>query len=337
MTIAKPYINLSDAIWQDFTGLFMLPEPPESDVLESRPQFKSDAFYFPTPTQTFVNSSLGWGTLEGNSIGHVLNALAPHCVGTITLGQLLHGLDKQQISALTNFLKLLHERGLLRDARENEPHSLSDSELNIYTARINVIDAHTSSAAKRFQKYRETKMLVTGSELLLQAFIHVMLDSGILDLAFLEMPDSSTDWESLLNTYRRDDKQTIRSIKLSGNEEDDLRRVSQFGAVVSCLTPRLSSYFDQLVQQTSAVNVRAVVVGKDAWIIPACLGHQHFQHPPASTMNTTDFLIAGPTAEIIANLAHLEAFSAICGIDNLATKNIFSLCLKTMTYGGKEK
>ncbi|GAA5038565.1 hypothetical protein HNP84_003367 [Thermocatellispora tengchongensis] len=316
-----------------------------------RPKLKPDVYWVPHPDgAVFVHSSAHL-TVRGKSALALMDRLAPHLDGAVTLGELVTGLPDGKREMVTTLVSSLLTAGLIKDVSGDEPHGLTAAELELYAAEIAYIDYYLDSAARRFEVYRNTPIACVGSGLTLTALAHACLAAGARDVRVLVTGESPTSAERLDDYARlaaeRDPAQRLTHGPLSGS----LAAAIGDAGVVLHVSDRpmaaRAAELDRICQERGLPLVQGVMAGDEAWTGPvsgstgmlwtaawlrraANLG----LHPDPFTGTSSDGtggdgagtdgtgaegaepspFLAGPTAAIVANRVSFTAFRHITGI-----------------------
>ncbi|MEV5409926.1 hypothetical protein AB0K60_13950 [Thermopolyspora sp. NPDC052614] len=265
------------------------PEPTAlATTLESiRPKLKPDVFWVPHPEGAVFVHPTNHLTIRGANALALMDRLAPHLDGSATLRELVSGLSQGKREMVTTLVGSLLSAGLLKDVSGDDPHGLSDAELELYAAEIAYIDYYLDSAARRFEGYRTAPMLCLGSGLTLTALAHACLASGVRDVRVLITPECPTDTERLDNyaelAAERDPAQRLTHRPLPGDDPDTLAAAiddalasgpgtGEATGMVLHVSDRpmaaRAALLDRICQDKGLTLVQGVLDGDEAWTGP---------------------------------------------------------------------
>ena len=143
-----------------------------------RPRLAGDVRFVRSAQGAYLHGMHGDCTLSGVQAYDWLARLAPHLTGERTLQELTSGLAAAKREMVERLVGVLAENGFVVDARADEPHSLSERECAIYADEIRFIRYCLDSAERRFQRFREARILLLGSGPLLADLLGAGLRAG---------------------------------------------------------------------------------------------------------------------------------------------------------------
>ncbi|MCS7462062.1 putative thiazole-containing bacteriocin maturation protein [Paenibacillus doosanensis] len=139
-----------------------------------------DTFVMSEPGgSVYVRNNARSFRMEGEAADQWLEKLLPVFNGEYTLGELTDGLAEPYIIQVYSIAAMLHENGFVRDVSGDKPHRLPEAIRERYGSQIEFIEQFTDSGGFRFQKYRQTRVLVIGNGEMLAAQTAALLYSGL--------------------------------------------------------------------------------------------------------------------------------------------------------------
>ena len=302
-----------------------------------RPKLKNDTLYVPSENGIYFAASHGNFALQGPQIYQWVDRIAPFLDGSRTLEDLVDGLPAAQVEMVSGLVTLLAERGYVKDVADDEPHSLEPDEEEAFSAEIAFVDHYRGSAARRFQTYRESRVLMVGAGTTLTGLVHAGLQSGLRTAHVLVTGECVTDrarhTEYLELARERDPGQRLVEHPAAGLADPALdATIAGFDAVLHVSDRAMTGRALRLSRACARAGVslvQAVVLGDTAWIGPvsaggACwectwrrlLGHGA-PHPGDPWADRADEpageFLAGPTASMVANHVGFELFRHVTG------------------------
>lgn len=322
-----------------------------------RPRMRGDVFYFPTPEGVYLRNNQGAFHLKGKGLARLLDLLLPYLNGQHTLEEITQQAPGEQRALISKLIEMLAARGFIRDLTPDHPHQLSAAEQEIYAAEIAFIEAFQDSSAWRFQRYRQSRVLLIGSGLTLQALVQAALHSGLADISVLitgECPlDRQRLQEYLALRQTRDPLQKLHMLEpLNWDDEQTVARtLAPFEAVLHLSDRpmlRRSALLNRLCYQQGKLFLSATILDTQAWLGPLVLpapapgGHEASRGcwecawlrllanlPAAPVVTLYDFddhpetpisyALAVPTAAVVANTLNFELFKYITEAGPLET------------------
>lgn len=327
-----------------------------------RPKLKGDTFYIPTPDGVYLNNNHGPLKMKGKVIYRWIERLAPYLNGAYTLEEITQGLSEEKRAMVTQLITLLHDKGFIKDVATDHPHTLSAVEEQLYAPEIAFIDSFVDSAAFRFERYRECRLLLIGSGLSLTALVSANLKSGVRQIAVLTTDECATDQrrhEEYLHLYNQQgSRQELLEVKSPcWQEEAEVAAAIQAFDVIIFASDRpmlaRARMLTKLCRVQQKIFIPAVIVDNYAWIGPllhpetrgcwecswlrlqAHLAEPRAQFSAYSLQDQPAVLpsrfIAMPTAAIIANELSFEIFKYLSGVGALETEaRLLSVDLETL-------
>ncbi|MFJ9896672.1 hypothetical protein ACIQPR_25425 [Streptomyces sp. NPDC091280] len=309
----------------------------EVDVERVRPRLRGDVYVMRVPEGAYIRSNLGGSMLKGASTYEWIQRIAPMLDGTRTLGELCAAVPESSRAALAKLILLLHGKGYVKNVLDDRPHTLTADLATAYAANIAFIEYFTDSPELRFENYRDSAVVLTGSGPLLQALANSQLRAGVrvpVLVPFAESPfDRDRVAEHLADAQRQDPHQRV--VHLDGQPLD---RLAAEAAMVLHVADRPMIERARLLSLAAgaagAASGQVVVVGDEAWIgpvigadgdptawesawrrlcalAPDTVGADLRDHPEVAP---SEFL-RGPTVALVANHLCFAAFRHLTGID----------------------
>jgi putative thiazole-containing bacteriocin maturation protein len=310
------------------------------------------------PDGVFVLSSQASRGIKGQQIAQWLDRLAPYLDGSNTIDELVTSLsaDKQQM--VRTLIAFLARNGYVKDATKDEPHSLSADEQRVYEPEISYIDYFADSAAHRFQRYRESSIVVIGSGLTLAALVRALLQAGLRRVHVITTGECPADMTLLIEDIRltcvRDPFQEIVHHVFEEGEYAALADVLDGAGMVLHVADRpmigRALALQRLCGERQHVLLQGVVVDGCAWLGPVASSQEGpgwedawrrlqanlpgeggssayaFADAPASAPGP---FLAGPTAAIVGNHLGFTCFKHVAGVET-ATEHLTRIDLETL-------
>jgi hypothetical protein len=286
-----------------------------------RPKLKPDVYWVPSNDGVAFVHAGGSMQIRGRSALALMDRLAPHLDGSMSLDDLLAGLPEGKQEMVGVLVRALRGAGMVKDSGLDRPHDLTDDELAAYDAEISYVDYYLDSAARRFQTYRETPVVCVGSGLTLTALTYACLRSGVRATT-VYVAGGETDRERLAG-YDRDGAQQL-SVRSLGDLHDVVHGAGIVLHVDDRPAPERAFALDRLCRDHGVPLVQAVMSGDEAWVGPVSLpgrpGWASAWHrraanlavPPAGEQPSA--YLAGPTAAIVANRVSFLAMRHLTGV-----------------------
>ncbi|MEV7780091.1 hypothetical protein [Kitasatospora sp. NPDC088351] len=300
-----------------------------------RPKLKSDVLYVPTSDGVHVFGAGADIALNGRSAYQWLDRLAPHLNGSTELDDLVRGLPEEKRGVVDTLVRRLHEAGCLVDAAEDLPHGLTARELETYAAEIAFVEYHRDSAARRFESYRDSAVVVLGAGPAFVALVCSALHSGVRRLRAVRTPETATDTARLAElaaeARQRDPGQTLTQVELSDAELAGLAGADVVLHVASAHGVERALRLDRLCRASGTLLVQGVVLDDVAWLGPAGPAWESAwlrlgAHGP---YREGEFL-TGPAAAVVAGHLGLAAFRAVTGVAAAEDGRLTRIDLETL-------
>ncbi|MEU8569875.1 hypothetical protein AB0C51_16225 [Streptomyces pathocidini] len=303
-----------------------------------RPKLKSDVLYVPTSNGVHVFGAGADVALRGPSAYQWLDRLAPHLDGSAELDDLLRGLPADKRGAVEALVRRLHAAGCVLDSAEGLPHGLTERELDTYAAEIAFIEYHRDSAARRFESYRNSTVVVLGSGPAFIALVCSALRSGVRRLHAVRTPEAPTNTARLAElaaeAAHRDPQQTLVDIALSGEPDGEETAVADADVVLhvaSAPAVDRALRLARLCRSSGALLVQGVVLDEVAWLGPAGPAWESawLRLGAQGPFRAGEFL-TGPAAAVVAGHLGLAAFRAVTGVTGPDDTELTRIDLETL-------
>ncbi|MEU8588831.1 hypothetical protein AB0C59_17795 [Streptomyces sp. NPDC048664] len=311
----------------------------EVNVERIRPRLRGDVYVMRVPEGAYIRSNLGGSILKGASTYEWIQRMAPMLDGTRTLGELCAAVPESSRAALAKLTMLLLGKGYVKNVSDDRPHTLSEDLAKTYAANIAFIEYFTESPELRFERYRDSTLLLTGSGPLLQALTNSQLRSGVRTVSLAPFTESPFDRdrvaEHLAAAREQDPEQRIAYLDTDGGRLDEIAAGT---TMVLHVADRPMAERARLLPHRAiaagAACAQTVVAGDEAWIgpvigkdgdatawesawrrlralAPDMEGADLGDHPESAP---SEFL-RGPTVALVANQLCFAAFRHLTGID----------------------
>ncbi|MFK0264076.1 hypothetical protein ACIQU1_22490 [Streptomyces angustmyceticus] len=289
-----------------------------------RPRLKSDVLYVPTADGVHVFGAGADLALHGRSAYQWLDRLAPYLDGSVELDDLVGRLPDDKRQVVHALVGQLRAAGCLVDAGEDLPHRLTRRELETYASEIAFIEYHGDSAARRFETYRDSAMVVLGAGPVFVSLVCSALRSGVRHLRAVRTEGTGTNTERLAELTAeaavRDPEQTLHHVPYG--EEELERLVDQADAVLHVAdgtgTDR-AMRLDAVCRESGTLLVQGLVVDDAAWLGPAGTAWRSaWRRLGARGPFRPNAFLTGPAAAVVASHLGLAAFTALTGIPDPA-------------------
>ncbi|GAB3442023.1 hypothetical protein GCM10027570_08870 [Streptomonospora sediminis] len=227
-----------------------------------RPQIRDGIRCVPGDDGVYLHGDHGVCTLKGAQAAEWLSRLTPHLTGERTLDELTSGLPGDYRSHVVHLVEALAAEGFVLDAADEEPHGLTGPELDTYAAEIAFIRYRLASAERRFERFRQARIALTGHGPVLSALLESGLASGWRRIV-VEAPDREADRLSAAAARgRRGGDQCVHLADVPHATEpaDVLLQVDDRRARLAATAEALTGTGTQLGQ--------ILLEGDEAWIHP---------------------------------------------------------------------
>ncbi|WP_434451788.1 hypothetical protein [Lentzea sp. E54] len=293
-----------------------------------RPRLKSDVLYVPIDGGVHVFGAGADVALHGGGAYAWLDRIAPYLDGSRELGELVGALPADKADAVTAIVRRLAEAGCVVDATEDEPHGLTARELETYSSEIAFLDYYGASAARRFERYRNTPVTVFGSGPVFVSLVASVLRSGVRTVRAAISPEGVTDTGRLSTlvdeALSHDPAQRFDLVERPEiGASDVVLHVAEEGALERALL------LDERCREAGATLVQGYVLGDVAWLGPVGDGWLSAFRRVAATPAPNRFL-TGPAAAVVA--AHLGtlALRVLTGVVRREDTELTRIDLETL-------
>ncbi|MGW7573370.1 hypothetical protein [Streptomyces sp. NPDC054765] len=284
-----------------------------------RPRLKSDVLYVPTGDGVHVFGAGADLALRGRSAYRWLDRLAPHLDGSVELDDLVGRLPDDKRQVVHALVGQLHAAGCLVDAREDLPHRLTQRELETYASEIAFLEYHGDSAARRFETYRNSEIVVVGAGPVFVSLVCSALRSGVRNLRAVRTEETGTHTERLAELTAeaalRDPEQNLHHVLFDERQLE--RLVDRADAVLHAADGTgvdRAMRLDELCRETGALLVQGLVVDDVAWLGPAGTAWRSaWLRLDARGPFRPNAFLTGPAAAVVASHLGLAAFTALTG------------------------
>ncbi|MGM9955216.1 MAG: bacteriocin maturation protein, partial [Peribacillus sp.] len=139
-----------------------------------------DTFFLPEPNGgVYFRNNVSSFRMEGRTIVQWIEQLIPMFNGEHALSDLTDGLPGPYRNRVMEIAEVLYKNGFVRDISQDAPHQLTDRIVDKYASQIAFLDSVGDSGARRFQDYRQLKVLAIGSGPFFVSLVSALLESGL--------------------------------------------------------------------------------------------------------------------------------------------------------------
>ena len=215
--------------------------------------------------------------LKGKSLYRLLERLAPTLNGEVTLAEITEGLDAERTRMVTNLLEKLAAHHFLNDTSQDQLHGLDQAELETYAPDLAFIESFQTSAARRFECFRNQRLLLISSGAGLTSLLQAGLQGGMKQLNALLTPEDESGPSSppdALSAYAEAvSTEHVRFIDLATwDDEAGVREIIQaYDAVLHLAEwPALARarLLNRVCLEQQKTLIQAVIVDNHAWVGP---------------------------------------------------------------------
>jgi putative thiazole-containing bacteriocin maturation protein len=319
-----------------------------------KPKLRNDTLYLPVEDGAYLLNNRDTLVLKGQHVYSWMERLHPLLDGGQSIDDLLAKVPAAKRGYVEELIGLLYQKGFLKDAGADRPHSLPACLQETYADEIAFIDYFVDSAASRFERLHAKHSVVIGAGNTLVALVRGLLQVGIGTVTALRADETATDdaWldEVIRSAAERDPSQVFRLEPLAGLEESETRALLTEAGIVLHVSDRAmpgrAIWLDRLCAQLCVPYAAATVVGDMAYMGPLALGGDtanwrsawwRLRHngkvndQPAEGIS--QFLTV-PTASVVASQLAFTAFKFLAGIPDIELKNaILHVDLVTLDTG----
>ncbi|MFB8774900.1 TOMM precursor leader peptide-binding protein [Streptomyces broussonetiae] len=153
-------------------------------VAASRPRIRRDVLFTETPDGVLFHNADGGFRLTARSAYRFATLLVPHLDGDHTVAEICAGFGDRQRAMVGELVSTLYERGFARSVTPgSSPRAFdgpepSEDVARRYAAQIAYTEHYADDAARRFQRFRDTRVAVVGSDLVARWCVLGLLRNG---------------------------------------------------------------------------------------------------------------------------------------------------------------
>ncbi|MGW8742434.1 TOMM precursor leader peptide-binding protein [Streptomyces sp. NPDC055794] len=139
-------------------------------IASTQPRIKRDVLFTETPDGVLFHNSDGGFRLKAKAAYRFATLLVPHLNGAHTVADLCQDMNDRQKEMVGELVSTLYDRGFARAVlSDREPGSSIGSEpdkevARRFSAQIAYIDHYADDAGRRFQKFRDARVIVIGED-----------------------------------------------------------------------------------------------------------------------------------------------------------------------------
>jgi bacteriocin biosynthesis cyclodehydratase domain-containing protein len=292
--------------------------------------------------------------LKGKSLYPLLEHLIPHLNGNVTIEELTRGLDTDRKRMITNLIEKLFAHEFLMDISQDQPSTLLPEERETYASNLAFIEFFQTSAAYRFECFRNKHLLILGCGLGFTSLVRASLQCGVRQISAIVMPEDETGSISCQDFLAScvSSEQTVQLIKdpCWDNEAEVRNTIQAYDAVLHISERPMvarAQLLNRLCVEEQKTFIQAIIVGDHAWIGPlvcaeaeGCwecawrrlqanltdfseqLSHYEFHNQPESSNSR---FLARPEATMIANRLIFALFKYFTQTGSAETKGHLSV------------
>lgn len=276
-----------------------------------RLKFRGDTFYLPTPEGVYLRNNRDTFFIKEKAVYRWLELLVPYLDGHTTLEEITADFPPERKAAVDNIMHALLNIAVVKDTTGDQPHTLTQTEEELYTAEIAFIDAFCDSAAYRFEQFRKSRILLIGSGFTFTSLVHATLQSGVREIAVVatdECPSDQHYHRAPLHTFRpHDPRQRLTDISIAQwDDEAEIRTaLSPFNIVIHVSDqPMLARarMLNTICLMQKKVFIQAAIVDDRAWIGPLV-------HPSSAIWNGSEYTFESGSEYTQGSSEHRRAMS----------------------------
>ena len=284
-----------------------------------RPRLLPDVRFVKYADGVYVHGDQGACTITGEHSHEWLSRLAPYLTGEHTLGELTESLSDERRELVERLIGVLAEQRFVTDARDEQPHTLSDEERDVYAPEIAYIRYAHDSAEHRFERLRRARIAVAATGTagpVAAALIEAGLGSGWRRVQVTGV--SGADLSAAVEAGRRDAAQQVLVSAGVPDDADVVLHVHQ-GEDIAALT-QISEHHGQ------AAHGQIWVRGDEAWLTPvsdvaAAPYWRRLAGWPLTQEEPGTCLLTGPVPMVLTAQAVLSCFEYLTGLAGDAPDN----------------
>lgn len=235
-----------------------------------KPQLARDAYFAPVPDGVYWLTNKGPVTLTGKTIAAWIDRLAPFLDGQRSLDELVAHLPEDRGAFVSDVVRALHERGLVKDAaaRGLPP----DRVLAPHAAEVHFIDDFVDTAVVRFVRHRNCPTVLIGAGRSLVACAAAGPRSGMDNVTVVVTDDCATDLDDLAGVLGGSRRRGVDRLVVGEPEPDRFAAMVAGATVVVHVSDRASPararFLTRICHQSGTRLVQVVMTGAEAWIGP---------------------------------------------------------------------
>ncbi|WP_309505898.1 hypothetical protein [Streptomyces pyxinae] len=285
-----------------------------------RPKLKSDVLYVPTGDGVHVFGAGADVALRGRAAYQWLDRLAPHLDGSVELAALVRGLPDDKRELVGALVGRLRDAGCLVDAAEDLPHGLTGRELELYDQEIAFIEYYGPSAARRFEEYRNSRVVVAGAGPAFVALVCSVLRSGVRALRAVRTDEAPTATarlaELVAEALARDPEQRVVHAEFGAAEEAAIGGADLVLHLATAGGTERAERLAEACERSGTPLVQGVVLDDVAWLGPAgaTAWRSAWARLAPRGPHRADAFLTGPAAAVVAGHLGLAGFRALTGI-----------------------
>ncbi len=235
-----------------------------------RPHLRDGVHWVPTGSGgVHAVTSRGRFTLPGGDGHRWVTRLTPFLDGTHTVAQLTASVPPERRAKVEEVLRWLHRHGLVRDLSRERPHTLTDADQRRYAGTLRYLAEHTEAAGHRFQRYRNSPVLVVGAGAALVTLLRATLRAGSRQVTVVDTGAADRDrLVDVVSAAVRVDPDQMCTL-LDGEATPEL--VGAVDLVMHVAGPDTlprAEKLDALCADRGAALCQAVIADGEAWLGP---------------------------------------------------------------------
>ncbi|MEU3661478.1 TOMM precursor leader peptide-binding protein [Streptomyces sp. NPDC032940] len=147
-----------------------MPADRYAAVADTRPRIRRDVLFTETPDGVLFHNADGGFRLTARSAYRFATLLVPHLDGQHTVAEICEGFGERQRAMVGELVGTLYERGFARAVPPRpSPEAFdgpepSEDVARRYAAQIAYAEHYADDAARRFQRFRDTRVAVLGTD-----------------------------------------------------------------------------------------------------------------------------------------------------------------------------
>jgi bacteriocin biosynthesis cyclodehydratase domain-containing protein len=245
-----------------------------------RVKLRDDLMSVRTDDGVFLETGVGSTRLTGAAAHGLIQRLAPHLDGGVTLETLTAHLPAAQRALLTDMATMLVQRGIARDLDAEPAHRLQDWELDRFRQAIAFVEHVTSTAPlHHFETFRNGRVLLVGGGDGMLTVVSTLLELGLRSATVLRTPEARTDDEAyrrIIDRHRHEDPSGELRMLDDAVAVDDRNLLAGYDAVLHCADRPMPARALALTRAARAAGVPVLHAfptdDKAAWIGPSTGG-----------------------------------------------------------------